>query len=218
MNLTVWILPCQPPLIHVIVQVLFPLALMMNTNIIKRVHKTCRITNANTNFYIRDAMVHIRKKKNVASWEVSERQKRAPLSTQSLLLKEYNINLFQLIKIHAYPQRSWGIPRQEMHIYLFELISSLTDIRDVVRPTVAVVLQDFPLWFEKRDGNCIFSVEGLDFRKYLQGKQKLNTTQKNPKKPKSQTKSTSQFEHLKRKKIQILLLPSRPPKVSDLYA
>lgn len=71
-----------------------------------------------------------------------------------------------------------------MHIYLFELISSWTDIRDVVRPTVPVVLKDFLLWLEKRDGNCIFSVEGLDFRKYLQGKQKLNVIRKkNPQKP-----------------------------------
>lgn len=85
-----------------------------------------------------------------------------------------------------------------MHIYLFELISSWTDIRDVVRPTVPVVLKDFPLWLEKRDGNCIFSVEGLDFRKYLQGKQKLNVIRKkNPKNLKSQTKSTSQWRAFK---------------------
>lgn len=38
-------------------------------------------------------------------------------------------------------------------------------MRDVARPTVAAVLQDFPLWFENSDGNCMFSVEGLDFRK-----------------------------------------------------
>lgn len=143
----------------------------------------------------------------------------AEIHSQINLSSSKNINLFQLIKIQAYPWRSWGISRQETHIYLFELISSWTDIRDVVRPTAPVVLKDFPLWLEKRDGNCIFSVEGLDFRKYLQGKQKLNVIRKKtPKTSNPKQKALPNDEHSKLRKIQILLLPPRPPKISDFYA
>lgn len=43
-----------------------------------------------------------------------------------------------------------------------------TEITDVSRPDADVEIQDCLVWVEKEDGKCIFSVDGLDFRKYLQ--------------------------------------------------
>lgn len=59
----------------------------------------------------------------------------------------------------------------------------------------------------------MFSVDGLDFRKYLHGKQKLNIIFIKTKKKKSQKWAFKTEENSNNE-----LLPSRSPKISNFYA
>lgn len=80
MDLTVWILPWWSP--HSCYSTSF-IPSRTDDEHMSSVHKTCRITNINMNFYIRDEMLLIRQRKHdVASWEKRERQQRDPLSKQ----------------------------------------------------------------------------------------------------------------------------------------
>lgn len=98
-----------PTLIHATVQILFPLALIMNTNILKEFIKICRITDAYTNFYIRDEMANIiLKKHNVANPEIRERQQEDPLSNQFLLFRQHLMEFIyvdeEYMHIHREPE------------------------------------------------------------------------------------------------------------------
>lgn len=53
------------------------------------------------------------------------------------------------------------------HNYLFRSKFPWTSTADVSRPEADVEMQDRLVWLEKEDGKWIFSVDGLDFKKYL---------------------------------------------------